>query len=292
MKLREWKDIIYGKMKEHKKQTVIVLVVFLFAVSGTGLGIYYGALSDQAVSTVKEEQREKKKDTKTPKEKTEDAKTPEEKKEMGKPEATEKAQETEEQKGTEEQKDKEEKEDAATKSNQIQESPSKTSGKSSGQTQQPSQQQKPQQPSKKPDPSKPSGTSSQPEKPANKPSEPSSQPEQPAKPSHTHNWVAQTTTKQHPAEGHNETVWVQDSAAWDEPIYESRAICNKCGADCSEDPGWHSIQCGGSYSVKEVQVGTKNHPATGHNETKWVQDKAAWTETITTGYKCSCGATK
>ena len=42
-----------------------------------------------------------------------------------------------------------------------------------------------------------------------------------------------------------------------------------------------------------VKIGTVHHEATGHNEQKWVQDSAAWTETVTTGYKCSgCGATK
>ena len=33
-----------------------------------------------------------------------------------------------------------------------------------------------------------------------------------------------------------------------------------------------------------------NHPAV--TEDRWVVDKAAWSETVTTGYKCSCGATK
>ena len=46
-------------------------------------------------------------------------------------------------------------------------------------------------------------------------------------------------------------------------------------------------------SVLPVKTGTIHHEATGHNEQKWVQDSAAWTETVTTGYKCSgCGATK
>ena len=46
------------------------------------------------------------------------------------------------------------------------------------------------------------------------------------------------------------------------------------------------------YSVRPVQVGTKHHEAKGHYENKWVQDKAAWTETKTVGWKCSCGAKK
>ena len=60
--------------------------------------------------------------------------------------------------------------------------------------------------------------------------------------------------------------------------------------------GWeqHSIDgCNYGYSVLPVKTGTIHHEATGHNEQTWVQDSAAWTETVTTGYKCSgCGATK
>ena len=52
------------------------------------------------------------------------------------------------------------------------------------------------------------------------------------------------------------------------------------------------LNVGSNYSAKEVQVGTKHHEATGHYENKWVQDKAAWTETKTVGWKCSCGAKK
>ena len=58
--------------------------------------------------------------------------------------------------------------------------------------------------------------------------------------------------------------------------------------------GQHSAEgCYQGYYVDDVKTGTIHHEATGHNEQKWVQDSAAWTETVTTGYKCSgCGATK
>ena len=52
--------------------------------------------------------------------------------------------------------------------------------------------------------------------------------------------------------------------------------------------GWeqHSIDgCNYGYSVLPVKTGTIHHEATGHNEQKWVQDSAEWTETVTTGYK-------
>ena len=113
------------------------------------------------------------------------------------------------------------------------------------------------------------------------------------KPSHTHNYnIPITQTVKHDATGHYEKKWVQDSPAWDEDIYENRSICNKCGKDVTGNAGAHSAECGGGYTIKPVKVGTKHHEATGHYENKWVQDKAAWTETKTVGWKCSCGAKK
>ena len=105
---------------------------------------------------------------------------------------------------------------------------------------------------------------------------------QPSKPSHTHNWVAQTTQR-----------WVQDSAAWNEPVYETVTYrhCSTCGQNVANDAAtWEAhatahIMSGENCSftkVKEqVQTDTIHHEATGHYET------------VTTGYKCSgCGATK
>ena len=110
---------------------------------------------------------------------------------------------------------------------------------------------------------------------------------------HVHNWTAQTKTINHPATGHNETYYVTVKEAYDEPIYAPRTICNKCGKDITGDPILHCAECRSSYSVNDVQVGTKHHDAVKEARTKWVVDKAAWTETVTTGYKCSsCGATK
>lgn len=100
----------------------------------------------------------------------------------------------------------------------------------------------------------------------------------PQQPEHVHNWVAQT-----------EQQWVQDSAAWDEPIYSQqvRSICNTCGADITGNTTAHFKAsgrngCSGYHSeTVQVQTGTTHHEATGHYET------------ITTGYVCSgCGASK
>ena len=120
--------------------------------------------------------------------------------------------------------------------------------------------------------------------------------------SHTHNWVAITEQVHHDEEGHWEDYIV--SPAWTEevPIYEEqyRAICNTCGADITGSEASHVRNHmlngeNGSYRNEptKVQVGTNKieHPAV--TDKKWIVDKAAWTETVTTGYKCSsCGATK
>lgn len=122
--------------------------------------------------------------------------------------------------------------------------------------------------------------------------------------SHTHNWVAITEQVHHDEEGHWEDYIV--SPAWTEevPIYEQRevAICNGCGADITSNIDKHmtdnilagNMACTGWHTDwKQVQVGTNKieHPAV--TDKKWVVDKAAWTETVTTGHKCnSCGATK
>ena len=116
-----------------------------------------------------------------------------------------------------------------------------------------------------------------------------------SKPQHTHTWVAQTKSVYHEATGHYENKWVQDSAAWDEDVYATKVICN-CGAvfDSVDAWGQHTVEgCRQGYYVDDIKIGTVHHEATGHNEQKWVQDSAAWTEAVTTGYKCSgCGATK
>ena len=122
--------------------------------------------------------------------------------------------------------------------------------------------------------------------------------------SHTHNWVAITEQVHHDEEGHWEEYVV--SQAWTEevPVYEQRevAICNGCGADITSNIDKHmtdnilagNMACTGWHTDwKQVQVGTNKieHPAV--TDKKWVVDKAAWTETVTTRYKCSgCGATK
>ena len=119
--------------------------------------------------------------------------------------------------------------------------------------------------------------------------------------SHTHSWNAQTTVVHHPASGHNEQVLIKE--AWTEykPIYETvcLTICNTCGADITGNPTPHVKQhalagegAGHHTEYVQKQTGTETiaHPA--EYETRWVQDSAAWDETVITGYTCSCGASK
>ena len=108
----------------------------------------------------------------------------------------------------------------------------------------------------------------------------------PSQPAHSHNWVAVTSQQWH---SNPVSVWVQDSAAWDEPLYESVTICNCGEISPSRDHLYNHMVNGerANTTVKRIQTGTIHHEATGHYET---QDQG-WYETITTGYQCSgCGA--
>lgn len=96
-------------------------------------------------------------------------------------------------------------------------------------------------------------------------------------------------TIHHDATGHNETVWVQDTAARDEQVYDGTVtVCNGCGKEFSSYDEWvvHSSTFGGqgdwSHGSYHSYDKYKNvhHDATGHNETVWVQDTAAWDETV------------
>ena len=115
-----------------------------------------------------------------------------------------------------------------------------------------------------------------------------SSPSQPSQQAHTHTWVPVTSQQWH---SNPVSVWVQDSAAWDEPVYttEGHYFCSICG-DVGQNPG-HPSQYGRGHNVSvkgvKVQTSTVHHDATGHYET---QDQG-WYETVTTGYQCSgCGA--
>ena len=120
------------------------------------------------------------------------------------------------------------------------------------------------------------------------------------KPVHRHNYVAQTHVVHHEATGHNEPYVVQD--AWDEQVttYEDYPwdCCNVCGADCTADPGGHAYQHaikgegGGHHTEYDSRPVTKTVHHDAVYGTRWVQDTAAYDETVVDGYVCSCGARK
>ena len=102
------------------------------------------------------------------------------------------------------------------------------------------------------------------------------------KPAHSHSWEAVTKTVHHEAETKTihhdavtktETVTVVDKEAWDEPVYESRYICNRCGfstKDGDEISGHLISVCGGGCHVGKVQIDTIHHDAVTHQEERTV----------------------
>lgn len=89
----------------------------------------------------------------------------------------------------------------------------------------------------------------------------------PSQPAHEHNFNIPIT----------ETRTVTDKAAWDEPVY---GIVCSCGATFTDKASARSHISSTGHACGEAQINTIHHPAQTH------------TETVTIGYKCSCGATK
>lgn len=124
------------------------------------------------------------------------------------------------------------------------------------------------------------------------------------KPAHKHNWVNVIKTVNHPAETHQEDVYedrqVKVKDAWDEQVKTgSTAVCRQCGYRTTDNNAMdmHCLEEGHS-STWETNYTTVHHDAVYETQrvkvgTKTVTDKAAWTETVVTGQKCSfCGETK
>lgn len=125
-----------------------------------------------------------------------------------------------------------------------------------------------------------------------------------SKPSHTHTWVNVTKTVNHPAVTHQEDVYenrqVKVKDAWDEKVKNGTiSECLQCGYRTTDNDAMdmHCLEEGHSshwvtlyktvhhdavYETQRVKVGTRT-----------VTDKAAWTETVVIGQKCSsCGKRK
>ena len=124
------------------------------------------------------------------------------------------------------------------------------------------------------------------------------------KPSHTHTWVNVTKTVNHPAVTHQEDVYenrqVKVKDAWDEKVYvKTVKTCRQCGFSTSNPSEMteHMLENGHSCSSQDIYK-TVHHDAVYETQrvkvgTKTVTDKAAWTETVVIGQKCSsCGKRK
>ncbi len=152
---------------------------------------------------------------------------------------------------------------------------------------------------------KPNNGNSSNSKPSHKPDSGSNKPNSGSgshsKPSHTHTWVNVTKTVNHPAVTHQEDVYenrqVKVKDAWDEQVrVDAGAECRQCGYRTTnpDDMTMHCLEYGHtSHNITENK--TVHHDAVYETKrvktgTKTVVDKAAWTETVVTGQKCSsCG---
>ena len=115
----------------------------------------------------------------------------------------------------------------------------------------------------------------------------------PAPTPHVHNWQPVYEVIHTEAQGHYETIIIEDG--WDEVQYGTGYICSVCGAGFS-DPGSAASHLAehdyeGSYYQSTVQIGTVHHDAV--TEQQWVIDKGEETESVLTGYRCQeCGEEK
>lgn len=155
---------------------------------------------------------------------------------------------------------------------------------------------------------KPNNGNSSNSKPSHKPDSGSSKPNNGnssnSKPSHTHTWVNITKTVNHPAVTHQEDVYenrqVKVKDAWDEQVrVDAGAECRQCGYRTTnpDDMTMHCLEYGHtSHNITENK--TVHHDAVYETKrvktgTKTVVDRAAWTETVVIGQKCSsCGKRK
>ena len=155
---------------------------------------------------------------------------------------------------------------------------------------------------------KPNNGGSSNSKPSHKPDSGSSKPNSGNssnnKPSHTHTWVNITKTVNHPAVTHQEDVYenrqVKVKDAWDEKVYvKSVQECRQCGFTTSnpDEMTEHMLENGHTCTFHDIYK-TVHHDAVYETQrvkvgTRTVTDKAAWTETVVTGQKCSsCGKRK
>ena len=114
---------------------------------------------------------------------------------------------------------------------------------------------------------------------------------------HTHSWVEQTTVVHHDAVTHTEPAY---GTVHYPGTPKAVCICGGCGGWFDTDDEWSAhakaqmlagnFSCG-SYSTRTVYVGEpyESQEVVGYTT---ITDQPAYDETVTTGYTCSCGATK
>ena len=173
----------------------------------------------------------------------------------------------------------------------------------SGSTNKPAKKEEAKKDNKKEETKKPStsGNTNKPNSGSNKPNSGNSSN---SKPSHTHTWVNVTKTVNHSAVTHQEDVYenrqVKVKDAWDEKVYvKSVQECRQCGFTTSnpDEMTEHMLENGHTCTFHDIYK-TVHHDAVYETQrvkvgTRTVTDKAAWTETVVTGQKCSsCGKRK
>ena len=123
----------------------------------------------------------------------------------------------------------------------------------------------------------------------------------PSRPSHTHTWVAQYRTVNHPAQYKTVNHPAQYKTVNHPAVYSERSICNNCGKDITGHTTEHmreSLLSGGhcgSYRSERVQTQAawSEQVLVSNAWSEQVQVSAPWTQKVVTGYRCSgCGATK
>lgn len=192
------------------------------------------------------------------------------------------------------------KKDTSKQENTVQNDSKKNDSKSDSKKKETSNKTNPSTSNKKQETTKPSASASTPAKPATNSGRSNKENSNKTESVHQHNYVAQTHVVHHEATGHNEQYVEQE--AWDEQvtIYEDYAwdCCNVCRADITNNVNEHEKAHALAYEGggHHIEYGTRPVTTTVHHEavygTRWVQDNAAYDETVVDGYVCSCGARK
>lgn len=247
-------------------------------------------IGDDSKVEVKEDKKNASNDGKEEEKKTEDS---------SKQEVSNKTDSKKEESKKEDTKKNDTKKDTSKQENTVQNDSKKNDSKSDSKKKETSNKTNPSTSNKKQETTKPSASASTPAKPATN-SGSNKENSNKTESVHQHNYVAQTHVVHHEATGHNEQYVEQE--AWDEQvtIYEDYAwdCCNVCGADITNNVIEHEKAHALAYEGggHHIEYGTRPVTTTVHHEavygTRWVQDNAAYDETVVDGYVCSCGARK